>query len=600
LTAWISARLRHLWLPGAVAAVAASVVGVLLLRLGFFGRAHSFDLLLYARGLWGWAHGDPWNPVVGIHNLGLHGHFLSVALAPLTLVLPAAAVLAAAQAVAFGATAALVVREASRSVAPPLLGLWLALVLLSSPLVLNPFLFDARPDLLGVPFATAALLRAGRRGGLDRLSLAALGVASLAREEFALVAVAAVLAAPGWSARRRLVAAAAFAAYFALYFFGVRRWFGGNDLSVAMHLTGTPGGDGRAAATPALGARLALLLAIAATAGGLPWLGGRWLLAALPGVLMLITTRWMVEEQIRFHYGMFAAPALAAAALQGFRRLSTLSRAPRAAAIAGATAIAAVAFLLGSSAPGGRYFARFNFDMADQQGGLRLNLAEHSPAGLAAHRMLARIPDHHGVAVPWQLAAPLADRAFVWPLERLRDHLSPKKALPSALQTVALHGPDTLAMGRALVFGYGFKLAGPPGGPIVLLTRDPAFQEVPWAALSAEPPAACARPAQAWPEAGLALCQLAVPADGPPRALVLRTAPAAETQAIHLLLARSVGEEAANPRPIGALWLLGGLGTVADLPVGRSIVLVGDGPLPTGQGEVRVMLTVPPARPLAR
>ncbi len=594
MTAGIGSRLRHLWLPGAVAAVATGLVGVLLLRLCFFGRAQSFDLLLYARGLWGWGHGDPWNPVVGMHNLGLHGHFLGVALAPLTLLLPAAAVLAAAQAIAFGVTAALVVREVSRTSAPALLVLWLGLVVLSSPLVLNPFLFDARPDLLGVPFATAALLRAGRRGTLDHLSLAGLGIACLAREEFALVAIATVLAAPQLSKRRRLATAAAFAAYFALYFFGVRRWLGGSDLSMAIHLTGSAGGDGRGAVAPLLSARLALVLAIAATAGGLPWLGGRWLAGALPGVLMLIGTRWKVEEQLRFHYAMFAAPAFAAAAVQGFRRLSALSPARRAAAIAGVTVVAAVAFLFGSSAPGGRHFARYNFDMADPQGGLRWNLAAHSPGGLAAHRTLARIPDHHGAAVPWPLAAPLADRTFVWHLEMLQKHLVQQRALPEALQTVALHGPDSLAMGRALVFGYGFKLAGPPGGPVVLLTRDPAFQQMPWAALTTAPPAACAQPLQEWPEAGLALCQLTLPADRPPRALVLRTAPAPAGRAIHLLLVRSAGGEAAAARPSGALWLLGGLGSVADLPVGRSVVLVGDSPLPAGEGEVRVVLTEPP------
>ncbi len=188
------------WAPrAALSLAAASSVAWLLRRSLFEGRAQSFDAALYARSLWGLAHGDLHNPVFGGPSWSIHGQLALALLAPFARVAPAALVLAVAQALALGLTAYVVgggFADAARAHGRPV---WLAavagtLAALGAPLVANPFVFDVRPDLLAVPLLTWGLVRAVRRDAFDRASLAALVAALVAREDFAVVVAAAMLA----------------------------------------------------------------------------------------------------------------------------------------------------------------------------------------------------------------------------------------------------------------------------------------------------------------------------------------------------------------------------------------------------------------------
>src|SRR5262249_8403901 len=144
----------------------------------YIGQAQSFDTLLYARSLWGLAHGDPINPVVGVHALSVHAHFGNLLLIPFARCFPSAAVLIAAQTSCLFAMVFLTARRggalcsestllassssssstrsrlAFGALGAVVVGL---LVTAGSPLVLNPFLFDVRPDFLGLPIAVWAL-----------------------------------------------------------------------------------------------------------------------------------------------------------------------------------------------------------------------------------------------------------------------------------------------------------------------------------------------------------------------------------------------------------------------------------------------------------
>jgi len=579
------------WWPPVLGFVGGTLVGALLLRLLFLGRSQTFDTLLYGRGLWGLARGDPFDPVLGVPTFALHAHLLALPLAPLTYFMPSAAVLALAQAAAFGATLALVMREAQRTTTSRW-GLWFAVVVMCSPLITNPFLFDARPDLLGVPFLTAALLRASRRGGFDGPAGLLLATGALAREDFALVAAFALALAPAsrgsgpglWRLKARLLGSAALVAYHGLYFFAVRPWLGGSDASLSMHLAGQE----TAASQPSLWlAKLGLLGALVATAGMLPWLGWRWLGAAVPGCLLLLVSQWKVSEQLHFHYAMLAAPGLIVAAIVGLRTLWSGAQKRRLAWVAAASLACVAAYAQWSAAPGGRNFARFNFEMAGDDGGLRL---ARSPGTRAAHRALARIPDDHGVAVPWQLGAPLADRAFIWPLQSMLEHLGRHQRVPDPVDTVALMGEETLRAGRVLTLAHGFKLAGAPDGPIALLTRDKAFQRIPWDRLSSgAAPDACRQPRRKWPQAGLVLCELRV-AGGRPTAVVRRTGRARHQttrRSVHLVAGGASSASAAR-RP--GFWIAGGLVNLADLPVDRTVELVADAELAPGEPVRAVLL----------
>jgi len=455
------------------AVIVATVCAALLWRTTFEGRNQTFDTLLYARGLWGVANGQVWNSVVDMNTFSMHAHFGLLALAPLAWLMPAAAVLILAQVFCLGWVFLMIVRalEPSHGTAK---ALWGAGVIVASPLVLNGFLFDARPDLLGVGFCTAALLRS-RNAGFDRRAIVYLVLGTLCREEFGFVAAMALIAAPTastsntWTLRGRIATAAGFVAYFAIYYLVVMKGLGGNTRSASMHLAE----QGGAVGSELIRAKIDLAIVFALTAGGLIWLGARWILLALPGLALLSITRWLPDMQLRFHYAMFAVPGLVLAVVAGLDRMRDMSASRRRVVMAVATVLALANFRYGSAAPGGMRFARFNFDLGDRAGGIRFDWNRHSVGYDAVHTLLARVPRAHGLVAPWSFAAPVADRSFITTDNALKDAVARTGKVDPRITTVALMREDLGPLASVLQ-AAGFVPVGAMNAPIIVVSRAPS------------------------------------------------------------------------------------------------------------------------------
>ncbi len=349
-----AARRAGALIPGVVMA---AVAAAMLLTMTFATQTQTYDTMLYARSLWGVAHGDLNNIVYGTHVFGVHAQAGLVLLAPLARAWHPATVLIVAQCAAFAATLALggaaVARAVpSKTVASAFVaGLGGAALLAMSPLVINPFFFDARPDLLGVPLLTAGLLRMQARGMLDARVVAWLAAGVAMREEFATVAVLALMyVPPGIDDRlgrgRRWAAAGAMLAWLALYWLVVRPSLG--DGARADQATADLFGGGAA-----LGYRAAVLALIITTGGALVLRGWRFALPALPGLALILAVSKLGMGALSFQYSMFAAPGLIAAAAAGAAALGEASAVRRRVELGVAVAVSALAFALAAAAPGG-------------------------------------------------------------------------------------------------------------------------------------------------------------------------------------------------------------------------------------------------------
>jgi len=486
-------------------------------RLTFVGQTLSYDTLIYARSLWGLGHGDPNNPVLGVHALALHGNFTSIPLAPLTQVVEPAVILIVVQALAFGATLAMVAMSLKHRDLSLGYKLWmLAVVVIGTPMLLNPFLFDARPDVVAIPFALAGLLRVQRRGGFDLWAIVWLTLAALTREEFAIVMAAALVFPPpglanNWTRVRRWAVAACAGVYFLFYWFGVRSWLGHSDVygdSNAMFQLSEMG------STEFISNKIILLVVFLCSAGALAVVGWRWLGAALPGLAFLLAITWIHEEVLTFHYSAFVAPALIVAASDGLRRVNG----PKIRLYALASgAIAIISFLVAGAAPGGGQY-RAEFPDIEVTSWLPPRIESRNPAIASARELLATVDKDEGIAVPYMIAADLADRSVIWTIDRFRNYLRTEDSLPQGVGTVALLEADWDALGRYLVTRYGFKLIDWRPGTIALLRTgtDTAVS----ASLFSAP--ACEAALAYWPTAGLALCQAEQREDGSWRVLVGR------------------------------------------------------------------------------
>jgi hypothetical protein len=469
-----------------VAAIAATalfigaITGGVLTQLLFAGIARSFDTAIYARGLWGLAHLDGMNPVVGVHAFSVHGHFGLLALAPLARFLDPAALLVAQQAAAAAATAGLTgaaAALAARARALPnsavaLIGCAVPVVAVPcSAWVGNPFLFDARPDLIGVPVVLAGLLRIRAVGRIERWGLALLLGSVLLREELAIVVAPALLLVPTAStwraeARTRLLGALAATAYLAFYWLVLRRVFGGDDAVARVAGTGSTFlGDGGfagwwTAARDGGRFKTELLLTLAGTAGGLAALGSwRYWLAAAPAVAWVVLPNRFPSMAIEFHYALFAAPLLLCAAVDGLDRVLRWTHGARAGSLRAAVAavvvlVAAVGFATSSTYPQG---GRYPIDWVEPD---RDDTA--SPT-LAAHRALAAIPSDVGVAVSYVVAAPIADRAVFMTAERLRTHMRDTHTVPDGVELIALIPSDAQRFRNALAVLGWQETAAVPG-----------------------------------------------------------------------------------------------------------------------------------------
>jgi uncharacterized membrane protein len=547
-----SGKVRSLSLGRVVALLLSALVGAglwALLRRGLFeGQAQSYDAPLYVRSLWGIAHGDYNNSLIDYPSLTIHTQSALLVLAPLARVWHAADVLIAAQACTVAGTlfvwlSAMLRARRAKPAGTLLLASWACLLFLyGMPLVANPFVFDVRPEIIGVLFATVGLMRSAERQHFDATAVVFLLLSAAAREEFALVAACALTLSPvartgpGWSLRARMVTACV------LVLYGLcNSYFWSRDLAQAAHLNSD-------ASWPDLAlAKLQLTAAFVASGGGLAALGYRWLGSALPGLGLLAVSTWMAKDQVSFHYGMFVAPALLTASYAGYASLSRRSQLPRAWLGAHvAFALASAAWL--SALPGGARFASQHFDL---QGSLLAPATWRAHTGwlAEAHRILQSVPHDRSLLLQYVFAAPYADRVSIRVLEV--DNAKP-------WQPDAVFLPQNLWATRgAQLREQGYRLAGLAGSSFALMSRRAS---VPLAhVLSAD---GCEDASVSWPDAGLQLCNAWIDPDGRVTVLLGRTGSHGAALGPRL-------ELSAGPQVTTTLLPLDGLIELTDLPTGR-------------------------------
>jgi uncharacterized membrane protein len=312
-----------------------------------------------------------------------------------------------AQAASFGVSAFLIVAAARQAegrtsaLGGRVATLWGAALVLS-PLFINPFFFDARPDLIAVPLMLAGLLRVERMGAWDARAVLWLVGAVLVREEFAIIAAGCLMFAPaplGWKWQRRLATASTFVVYFALYWFVVRGHFSDFAADRADQAAGALfAGSGEGVTD----FRLQLGLATLAIGGGLVLRGFRWLPAAIPGLVFVAISTKLAEHALNFHYSMFAAPILVVAAIAGLRALAVNPHFLRLVTVATIFAIS-VSVSLGAHPGGGRFQSEhFGFDESSL------------PWQRECHALLDNVPSDAGVAMPAMFGARFAGREHVW------------------------------------------------------------------------------------------------------------------------------------------------------------------------------------------
>jgi uncharacterized membrane protein len=464
---------RFLVLRLLVSAVPTAAVGLLVFHLLTRGIPHSYDATTYVRSLWGVAHGDFFNPVVSTHVFGIHGQFVLVLLAPFVHISSALVTLVTAQAVAFGVTVWLVVTAfqsvsqesgESKLVQAGSVVLGALLVVAGTPFAVNPFLFDARPDLLGIPLVLAGLLRAERSGQLDRKASLLLLSSLLVREDYAMAVAPAFVFLPHERGRRvSFVLAGLAIGYWVAYLFGIRFLLGGPGLVKAFTVIGTnladPAADAAKAVTWGELARYKLeilLLAGAATGGYAIRARLRFWLVLAPALLFLLGNNRLQPWVLNTHYTMFVAPGILAAGVAGFRRVRELDPvAPEFRRFGLPAGLAAACFIVSSALPGGGRF----------HGNLFL-LPFPSTAGrdvaiqtLAAYRgALKRVPAGDGVAVPYALGPPMAERTMIRVNEAFYPGELEDTGTFTAIRWVGVLRPQWGSIAKALIEKHGFRV----------------------------------------------------------------------------------------------------------------------------------------------
>jgi uncharacterized membrane protein len=541
-----------------------------LLRLSAEGLSASFDSAIYIRNLWGIAQGDWHNPLVNDHIFGVHGNWVLLLLAPLVRFADPALLLTLSQGLALGATAGLLhygflealgqrASRGRRLAAATLLSAGL----LAGPVAINPFLFDLRPDMLGLPLLLAGLLRA-RRQGFDGAALAWMGAALFVREDFGMVIIGAMATAPfgrsllsNWQRRCGVIAAAL--AFFAIYWFGVRSWVAPQSVARASSIASQMLDNASPLPVSQVIAYKAEILAAVLLGGGLlPLFGWRWLGVAMPGLAFLLIQSRMQADLLDFHYAIFALPGLAIASVDGLERL--VAR-PRHAPLLLISAVCmGTLFATSSALPGGgRHFASREAARNDD-GSLRLT-ADGLPLYEAMNAMVAALPASDGVAVPFALSAGAASRSTIVTTEQVKQWVSKGEKFPPDLHWVVLFGKDFEGLGSRLVSEHGLHLVTTVDQSLAVLTDRPVPTN--WEAFSLAA-TGCA-PWAEWPTAGVRLC---TPDARRPGWWVERTAGATLPAPTDLFL-----------EPAGAAPVLfrgvSGLVALSSLPVGRALPVRG-------------------------
>lgn len=489
-----------------------------LLRMQTEALSASFDTAIYVRNLWGIAHGNWHNPLVNDHLFGVHGNWVLFLLAPFVRIADPALLLALLQSIAFGATSGLLhsgfvealgdrASRAKRITAATVL----SVALLAGPVAINPFLFDLRPDMLGLPLLLAGLLRA-RRSGFDLRALAWMFSALLVREDFAMVIVGAMMTAPFGSQlltewRKRATIAALALGLFAAYWFGIRGWLSPQSVArasgVASQLLDT---TGAISAVGILGYKAEIAAAVLLGGGLLPLVGWRWLGVAGPGLAFLLIQSRMQADLLNFHYAIFALPGLAIASVDGLERL--VARPRHAYLLLASLLLMASLFATSSALPGGgRHFA--SRELALDGEGQPRTTEDGLPLYTAMNAFVAALPDEDGVAVPFALSGGAAARATILTTEQVKQSVAKGEALPAELRWIVLFGKDFEGLGSRLVSEHGYHLVTTLERSLAVLTNGPA--DTNWGAFT-RPASGCAV-AATWPAAGIVLCAGAADAD---------------------------------------------------------------------------------------
>lgn len=494
-----------------VALVGVALLGTQLHAILIEGWAHSFDAAIYARSLWGVAAGNFWNPVVDLHVMSIHFNLVLFVLAPFVAIASPLLVLIGAQSAAFGVTLAAAGLAAGRGATPVKAAACAggaAALLLASPVVANPFLFDVRPDLIGVPWLVVCLLLAHRRGRWTPALVFGMLPALFIREELFLVIVGALSLSPFGPFRRddmalRAGGAAAAVGIWAGYWYGVRRWLADGSFDRAHQVAAEFLDASTVTAAAAFGYRAELVAIVVLAGGGLALVGWRWLGPAVPGLLFLVGVTRMGELVAQLHYVLFVVPGAVVAVVDGVHRLRD-RRWPVWGAV---VALALVLFLTSSALVGGGRFRA--------QNALPASSEEHEETRRRVrqlHKLASRVPPDAGLVLPWGVAAPVADRAWIRVVERV-DTAPGWDALTCEDASAVLVPFRALGSRGVELRERGWHLRGFVDRGAAWMDCEPG--RLPWEHLGrVEGGARCERPLWRWPEANLEACEVVSLDDG--------------------------------------------------------------------------------------
>lgn len=572
---------RGTWLIAIAASICCAAIFAWLLERSLFqAHAQTFDAMIYGRSLWGIAHGESSNSVLGVHWLTVHANWVLIALAPLTAWFEPVRILLVAQVLALAFTLGQVSVAAARGHSRPALVAALVVVALAwgTPLVGNPFLFDVRPDLIGVPLCVAGLLRIHARRHVDVAAVAWLFAALLVREEYSMVIAPALVCLPlergaGLGVRARWTLAIAACAYTLAYDVVGRQLLGGSEAvsrvaDVATSIVSLPTAESWKFKPE--------IIAIALTAvGGLALLGWRWSVPAWPGLLFVLAINRLPELTLNAHYAEFAAAGLCVAAVAGAQRLRTFTRERRRLAWLAVVVSSLGAGLLSSAAPAGRRFRASVFDL--ERTPAKVSRFDHTPTYLAARALLERVPPNAGLVVPLGIGAGFVDRALVWEGHRLRRALGGAEPIPPEITYVAVLADEWTDTGKTLVQQHGFRLFDVADDWLAILARADVDASALQRMSSAAP--TTSRALARWSSAGLALTEIGRTETGELFAVLVREEFADPSDAARPFVLMLDGLS----KPI-ELTALGGILNPRDVPVGRAVRFTG--PRTAGQLEL--------------
>ncbi len=370
-----------LWTAVAVGGILAATAATLsLLRFHTLGN-DNFDIAFYTRVVWGMAHGDRVNPILNAHDLGLHLMPIMWIFVPLAYLLPIPDTLLVAQSLALGAVAPLLFRLGRRITGRPCLGVGLAVAWALHPAALQIGCREFHPGTLALPFLVAAFdalhARRLRAGG------ALLFVACLTREDVSLVAAGAggalcLTRGLRWAGGGLAAAGVAWFLGYALLIQpaylpasgAIEAHFsdGGHTVGqVLSHLISHPSRLAeRLFSVSDITYMLTLLLILA----GLPLLGARWLLAALPPLMINLLSSFRGILSLSSHYVTLVLPPLFMAAAVGMGRITERypGRRPRYAMVGLLLATSLAAHVLWGASPLGRGWSAAPYTMDRDEG----------------------------------------------------------------------------------------------------------------------------------------------------------------------------------------------------------------------------------------